>query len=34
MINIARIKEYHLFHIVLEKIPDILSFVEGQHVDK
>ena len=34
MINIARIKEYYLFHILLKKIPDILSFVEGQHVDK
>ena len=30
MINIAKIVEYYLFHIVLRNLPDILSFIEGQ----
>ena len=30
MINIAKIEEYYLFHIVSRNLPDILSFVEGQ----
>ena len=34
MINIAKIEEYYLFHIVVKKIPDILGFVEEQNVDK
>ena len=34
MINIAKIEEYYLFHIVVRKIPDILGFVEEQNVDK
>ena len=30
MINIAKIVEYYLFHIVLRNLSDILSFIEGQ----